>query len=75
MQTDPCFRIEDTMPKKAEDKTELYSWDIFRLRGTPAAFIGIVEAPDEQAAVKKAIDEFQITNPEQQKRLIAQRRR
>jgi hypothetical protein len=37
--------------------------------------IGIIEAPDEQTAVKKAIDDFQITNPEQQRRLVAQRRR
>jgi hypothetical protein len=63
------------MPKKAVPNKELYSWDIFRLRGTPAAFIDSVEAPDEQTAVKKATDEYQITNPEQQKRLIAQQRR
>jgi hypothetical protein len=43
-------------------------------RGTPAAFIGIVDAPDEASAVKKAIEEYNITDPEGQKRLIAQRR-
>jgi 1,2-phenylacetyl-CoA epoxidase PaaB subunit len=63
------------MSKKIVPKQELYSWDIFRLRGTPAAFVGSVEAPDEQAAVKKAIDEYQITNPEHRRRLVAQRRR
>jgi hypothetical protein len=52
-----------------------YSWNIYRLRGTPAAFIGTVDAPDETTAVKKAIEEFAITDAEQQKRLIAQRRR
>jgi hypothetical protein len=46
-----------------------YSWNIYRLRGTPAKFIGTVEAPDETTAIK----EFKITDPAMQKRLIAQR--
>jgi hypothetical protein len=33
---------------------------IFRLRGTPAPFIGIVYAPDEKAAIEQAIKEFTI---------------
>lgn len=33
-------------------------------------FLGYVEAPDEKAAIAKAI---KITNPEQQRRLIVQR--
>jgi hypothetical protein len=52
-----------------------YSWSIYRLRGTPAVFVGDVEAPDEKAAIEKAIKDFNITDTEQQKRLIAQRRR
>jgi hypothetical protein len=59
-------------PKQTES-TE-YSWSIYRLRGTPAAFIGIVDAPDEASAIKKAIEDYNITDPEGQKRLIAQRR-
>jgi hypothetical protein len=50
-----------------------YRWKIYRLRGTPAAFIGAVVAPDEKAAIKAAIEEFEIDNPAQQKRLLAQR--
>jgi hypothetical protein len=57
------------MPKKE------FSWDIYRLRGTPAVYIGSVNAPDENSAIKKAIEEFQITDTEQQKRLVAQRHR
>jgi hypothetical protein len=50
-----------------------YSWDIYRLRGTPAQFIGSVEAPDEATAINKAIEEFKVTDPVVQKRLLAQR--
>ena len=46
-------------------------WQI-RVNGTPD--LGIVEAPDAEAAIKEAIKQFNITNREQQKRLMAQRR-
>jgi 1,2-phenylacetyl-CoA epoxidase PaaB subunit len=61
------------MPKKPQPK-KLHSWRIFRIRGTPAAEIGTVQAPDAETAIKVAIKEFNIKNPEQQKRLMAQRR-
>ncbi len=51
----------------------VHGWGIYRLRGTPAAFIGIVYAPDEKTALAKAIEEFEI-EPQHQGRLIAQRR-
>jgi hypothetical protein len=34
--------------------------------------IGYVVAPDEESAIKKAIDEFKVTDLERQRRLIAQ---
>ena len=49
------------------------SWSIYHIKGTPAAFLGRVEAPDEESAIRKAIEEFEI-NPALQKRLLAQRR-
>jgi hypothetical protein len=52
---------------------ERYSWAIYHIKGTPAKLLGHVEAPDEESAIKKAIEEFKIT-PELQKRLLAQRR-
>ena len=61
------------MPKKSAPK-KMHSWRISRIRGTPAEFIGIVDAPDEKSAIQAAIEEYDITNPEQQKRLVAQRR-
>jgi len=51
---------------------KLYQWRITRIRSTPAALIGHVEAPDAEQAIKEAIREFGITDPEQQKRLAAQ---
>jgi len=51
-----------------------YSWAIYRLTGTPAKLLGHVEAPDEQSAIKQAIEEFGVTNPQLQKQLLAQRR-
>jgi hypothetical protein len=50
-----------------------YSWSIYHIKGTPAALLGRVEAPDEETAIRKAIDQFEI-DPVLQKRLLAQRR-
>ena len=46
---------------------------IFRRDRSPGAFIGVVEAPDETSALKAAIEEFGIVNPDQQKRLFVRR--
>jgi len=57
----------------AAKKTTEHRWRIYRLRGTPAVFIGSVRATDEKAALMAAIEEFGIHDPQQQKRLLAQR--
>jgi hypothetical protein len=51
---------------------KLFQWRITRIRATPAALIGYVNAPDAEQAIKEAIREFGITDPEQQRRLAAQ---
>ena len=38
-----------------------------------ATTLGFVTAPDEKSALKEAVNEFNVTDPEQQKRLVAQR--
>jgi hypothetical protein len=43
---------------------------VYRLKGSPAAFVGIVYAPDEKAALKAAIKEFAIIPKEQNRFLI-----
>ncbi len=46
-------------------------WGISRIRGSKAGQLGVVTAADAKAAVKVAIEEFEITNPEHQSRLAA----
>jgi hypothetical protein len=49
-------------------------WEVYRpIKGSPGAFIGIVGAPDETSALKAAIEEFGIINPEYQRRLFVRR--
>ena len=49
-------------------------WEVYRpIKGSPGAFIGIVEATDEASALKSAIEEFGIINPEHQNRLFVRR--
>jgi hypothetical protein len=47
------------------------TWAISRIKGTPAAVLGHVEARDADSAIKEAIKKFEITDPEQQQRLVA----
>jgi hypothetical protein len=49
-------------------------WSIYLLRASPAKFVGVVDAPDADAAIEKAIKEFEIKDPSRQQRLIAIRR-
>jgi hypothetical protein len=42
-------------------------WEVYRpIKGSPGASIGVVEAPDETSALKAAIEEYGIIDPDQQ---------
>jgi hypothetical protein len=58
---------------KRSSRSRLFEWRITRIRGTPATFIGYVEAPDAEQAIQAAISRYQIGNPHEQVRLAAQR--
>jgi hypothetical protein len=45
------------------------AWEILRLKGSPAGFMGLVNAADEKSALKTAIKELKI-RPEGQDRLF-----
>lgn len=55
------------MPKRSEK-----AWAIYRLSAR-AIYLGQVNAPDENKAIKVAIKELPVTNPEHQKRLVARK--
>jgi hypothetical protein len=59
--------------RKQRERRRVATWQISRLRGTPAAFIGLIDAPDAASAKERAIKQFGIRR-EDRDRLIAVRR-
>jgi hypothetical protein len=57
------------MPKKPKEPKQ-HSWQFYHLRGTPAQYLGMVEAHDADAAILKATEELKVP-AQQRKRLIA----
>ena len=55
------------MAKRSEQ-----AWAIYRL-SVRAIYLGQVTAPDEDKAIRVAIKELPVTNPEHQKRLVARK--
>ncbi len=61
-----------TVAKQSPPKKQTYRWRIFQLRAR-GEVVGEVEAPDADAAIRKAIEEFSIREPWRQRWLIAKR--
>ena len=40
-------------------------WEVIRLKATPAAFVGLVHAPDKATALRTAIKQFDIRREDQ----------
>jgi predicted chitinase len=59
------------MPKKSP-REKLFEWRVVRIKSTPAAIVGYVQAPDAEQAIKAAIERYEISSPIEQARLAAQ---
>jgi hypothetical protein len=55
------------MLKRFSRSERLYRWRITRIRASPTALIGYVEAQHQEQAIQTAIREYGITNPPHQK--------
>lgn len=58
-------------PADVKKPPQFRTWEISRIKGTPAAILGRIKAPTAESAVKEWIERFDITDPEQQSRLVA----
>jgi hypothetical protein len=62
------------VPKsKKPARREPPAWEVYRLKSSPAAFVGVVYAHDKASAIAAAIEEHKI-GPADQKRLLARPR-
>ena len=60
------------IPRMAKRKRET-EWEVIRIKATPAAFDGLVQAPDKASALKAAIKQFNIRREDQSQLLIRPR--
>jgi 1,2-phenylacetyl-CoA epoxidase PaaB subunit len=60
------------MPKR---KSKLLPWQVIAITASPARMYGVVHAADEESALAKAIEEFQIKSPHEQKKFMVRPQR
>jgi hypothetical protein len=58
-------------PTKQQQAT--HSWAVYHIKGTPAKLVAIVDAPDAETAIARAVAEANVP-PNERGRLMAQRR-
>ena len=63
------------MSKRKHTVRKPMPWEIIGITRSPAHRYGVVYAADEQQALAKAIEEFQITKLHEQKKLMARPQR
>jgi hypothetical protein len=60
-----------TVPRpKKKPQQRIRTWQIVRLKSSPAAFVGLVDAPNKARALEAAVKTFAV-RPQDRKRLIA----
>jgi hypothetical protein len=59
--------------RKAAPRRSAPEWDVYRIKSSPAAFIGRVTAKDKANAIAAAIEQYAVP-ARHQKRLLALRR-
>jgi hypothetical protein len=63
--------VRTRKPNPATPRKANVEWLVYRVGGPPrAAFLGNVSAPDHVTALARACEEFDITSPTEQRRLI-----
>jgi hypothetical protein len=61
--------------RKRVRKQSPLPWEVIQITASPARFIGVVYAADEEAALETAIAQFGITAPHEQKKLMVRPQR
>jgi hypothetical protein len=61
--------------RKRVRKQSPLPWEVIQITRSPARFISVVYAADEQAAKATAIEQFEITKPHEQKKLMVRPQR
>lgn len=61
------------MAKRPTKDSETHSWGVYHIKGTPAKLVAIVDAPDAESALARAIDQENLP-PNERGRLTARRR-
>jgi hypothetical protein len=65
----PSANRQTLMPSSRRTPKSVLKWKVTRIRGNSAHDYGTVEAANADAAVRKIVAEYQISDPEVLKRL------